>query len=85
MKASSKCPRVESSIGDASQPLPSGDPSTEEFVDPTTVVDSPPFSSSNTSLQRMLDIVMTIQVAHGQILVDVLAELQALCVDLANT
>ena len=38
MKASSKCPRVESSIGDASHPPPSGDPSTEEFFDPTTAV-----------------------------------------------
>ena len=39
MKASSKRPRVESSTGGASRPPPSGDPSTEEFVDPTAIVD----------------------------------------------
>ena len=32
----------------------------------------------------MLETVTTVQVTHGQILVDVLAELQALCVDLAS-
>ena len=32
----------------------------------------------------MLDTVMTIQATHGQILVDVLMELQALRVDLAS-
>ena len=83
MKASSKRPRVESSIG-ASRPLPSGDPSTKEFVDPTATVDPPPSSSSDASLRSMLDTVMTVQATHGQILVDVLAELQALRVDLAS-
>ena len=38
MKARSKRPRVESSKGDASWPPPSGDPSTEEFVDLTAAV-----------------------------------------------
>ena len=32
----------------------------------------------------MLETVTTVQVTHGQILVDVLAELQDLCVDLAS-
>ena len=84
MKASSKRPRVESSIGDASWPLPFGDPSVEEFVDPTTAVDPLPSASDDSSLRGMSETVMTIQVAHGQILVDVLAELQALHADLVS-
>ena len=38
MKASSKRPRVESSTGGTSRPPPFGDPSAEEFVDPTAIV-----------------------------------------------
>ena len=84
MKASSKCPRVESFTGDVSQPPPSGDPSAEEFVDPTIAVDPPPFASDDSSLQGMLETIMTVQAAHGQILVDLLAKLQALHADLAS-
>ena len=84
MKASSKCPRVDSSTGDASRPPPSGDQSTEEFVNPTVAVDPPPSASDDSSLRGMLETVMTIQAAYGQILVDVLAELQALRADLAS-
>ena len=82
LKASFKCPRVEFSLG-ASMP-PSGDPIAEEYVDPTTAVDPPPSSSSNSSIRSMLDTVMTVQAAHGQLLVDVLTKLQALRVDLAS-
>ena len=39
MKASSKRPHVESSLGVASHPPSSGDPTAEEFVNPTAVVD----------------------------------------------
>ena len=78
MKARSKRPRVESSKGDASWPPLSGDPSTEEFVDLTAAVDPLPSSLSDASLRSMLNTVMTVQAAHGQILVDVLEELQAL-------
>ena len=63
MKASSKRPKVESSTG-ASQPPTSGDPTTEEYVDPTAIVDPPP-SLSDVSLWSMLDIVMTVQMEHG--------------------
>ena len=58
LKASFKRPRVKSSIG--SPRPPSGDPTTEEFVDPTTIVDPLSSSSSDLSLRSMLDIVMTI-------------------------
>ena len=60
MKASSKRPRIESSTGDASRSLTSGDPTAEEYVDPTTVVDPLPSSSSDLSLQSMLDTIMTV-------------------------
>ena len=82
LKASSKHPRVKSSTG-ASMP-PSSDPTTEEYVDPTTAINPSPFSSNDASLHSMLDTVMTVQAAHGQILVDVLTELQALRADLAS-
>ena len=84
MKASSKRPRVESSTGAASHPPSSGDPTAEEFVDPTSAVDPPPSTSSDSSIWSMLDTVMTIQAAHGQLLVDVLTEFQALRMDLAS-
>ena len=66
-RASSKCPRVKSSIGDASRPL-SGDPSTKTYVDPTAAMDPPPSTSGDSSLRSMLDTVMTVQAAHGQLL-----------------
>ena len=74
MKVSSKRPRVESSTG-ASRPPTSGDPTTEEFVDPIVAVKPPTSSLSDDSLRSMLDTVMTVQVAHGQLLLDVLTEL----------
>ena len=77
LKASSKHPKVESSI-DASQPHTSGDPTTEEFVDPTVVVEPLTSSSSDASIRSMLDTVMTAQAVHGQLLLNVLIELQAL-------
>ena len=82
LKASFKCPRVEFSIG-ASMP-PSGDPIAEEYVDPTTAIDPPPSSSSDAFLQSMLDTILIVQVTHGQILVDMLTELQVLRPDLAS-
>ena len=75
MKASSKRLRVESSTGVASQPPSLGDPITEEYVDPTAAIDPPPSSLSDSSIRSMLDTVMTVQTAHGQILLDVLTKL----------
>ena len=83
MKASSKCPRVESSSG-AAPPPSSGDPTAEEYVDLTAVVDPPPSTLGDSSIRSMLDTVMTIQVAHGQLLVDVLTKLQALRVNFVS-
>ena len=54
LKASSKRPRVESSTS-ATRPSTSGDPTTEEFVDPTAVVEPLASSSSDSSLWSMLE------------------------------
>ena len=86
MRVSSKRPQVKSSTSAASQPPTSGDPTTKEYVDLAATVDpSSTSSSSDASLRSMLEIVMTIETAQGQILVDVLTELQALNDDLASS
>ena len=66
MRASLKRPRIESSSGVA-PPVPpfSGDPIAEEFVDPTATDAPPPSTSDDSSIRRMLDIVMTVQAVHG--------------------
>ena len=84
MRASSKRPRVETSTGVATQPPSSGDLFAEAYVDPTTVVDPPPSSSGDLSIWSMLDTIMTVRATHGQLLVDVLTEFQALRADLAS-
>ena len=84
MKASFKRPRVESSTGDASRPLPSSDPSAKAYVDPTTVVDPPLSTSSDSSLRAMLDNILIVQAVHGQILLDVLNEVVALRANLVH-
>ena len=83
MRASSKRPRVESSLGVAPPP-PSSDPAVDEFIDPTAAAVPLPSTSDDSSIHRMLDTVMIVQAAYGQLLVDVLRELQALLADLAS-
>ena len=77
MRGSSKCLKVESSS--SAPPLPpassSGDSTVDAFVDPTATANPPPSTSDDSSIRCMLDTVMTIQAAHGQLLVDVLTEL----------
>ena len=43
----------------------------------------PPTTSDDSDIQRTLDHVLTVQAAHGQILVDVLDEIRGLRVELA--
>ena len=43
----------------------------------------PPTTSDDSDIRRMLDHVLTVQAAHGQILVDVLDEIRGLCTELA--
>ena len=79
IRASSKRPRVKSSSGVPPPPPPfSGDLTADAYVDLTAVVDPLPSTSNDSSIRCMLDTVMTVQVTHGQLLVDVLTELQAL-------
>ena len=55
------------------------------YVDPTVAAAAPPPSTlDDSNIRCMLGIVMTIQVAHRQLLVDVLTKLQALRADLAS-
>ena len=76
MRASSKRHKVESFLGVAPPPPPSlGDPTAEKYVDLTTVAAPPPSTLDDSSIRRMLNTVITIQAAHGQLLVDVLTEL----------
>ena len=86
MRASSKHPRVESSSSAPPPPPPpsSGDSIADAFVNPTAAAAPPPFTSNDSSICRMLDTIMTVQVAHGQILVDVLTELEELRAKLAS-
>ena len=79
MRASSKHPRVDSSGVAPPPPSFTGDTTTEESVDPTAaaIVVPPPSTSNDSNIRRMLETVMTVQVAHGQILVDMLDELRA--------
>ena len=77
MRAISKRPHVESSSGVAPPPPPpsSDDPTAEEYVDLMIAVDPPPFTSGDSRIWSMLNTIMTIQVAHDQLLVDVLMKL----------
>ena len=85
-KASSKCPRVESSSS-APPPLPSsGDPTTAKYVNPTAAVDPPLTSSSSDAfLRSMLETTIIVQATQGHILVDVVVELQALRANLVSS
>ena len=87
MRASSKLSRVESSSVAPPPPSSTGDTTTKEFVDlaaaaATTV--PPPSTLDDLDIRRMLEIVMTIQVAHGQLLVDMLDEFRALRANLEH-
>ena len=73
MRASSKHLRVESSSGVAPPPpFSTGDTSTEASVDSTAATVPSPSTSDDSSILRLLETVMTIQAAHGQLLVDML-------------
>ena len=79
MRASSKHPRVEPSGVAPLPPSSIGDTTTAESVDPVAAVAvPPPFTSDDSDIRCMLETVMTVQAAHGQILVDILDEIRAL-------
>ena len=84
MRASSKCPKVESSSVAPPSPSSTSDPSTEAYVDPTAAASPPPSTLDDSGIRHMLETVMTIQAAHGRLLVDMLAQLQSLRANLAS-
>ena len=82
MRASSKCPRVESSGVIPPPSSSTGDTFAETYVDPAAAAVPPPFPSDDSDIRRTLETFMTVQAAHGQLLVDMLDELHALRADL---
>ena len=85
MRASFKRPKVESS--GVAPPLPSftGDTTAKESIDPAaTTAIRPPSTLDDSDIRCMLKTVMTVQVAYGQLLVDMLDEFCALQVDLEH-
>ena len=65
--------------------LPTGADVTGAFGAATVDADVPPLTTSDDSdIQRTLDHFLTIQAAHGQILMDVLDEIHALHTELAQ-
>ena len=64
MRTSSKQSKVESSGVAPPPPSSTGDTSTEASVNPTIAV-PPPSTSDDSDIRRTLEIVMTIQAAHG--------------------
>ena len=86
MRASSKRPRVEpSNVAPPPPPPPStGDATAEKHIDPAATNVPPSSTSDDSDNRRMLETVMTVQAAHGQILVDMLDDLHALRADLEH-
>ena len=69
----------------ASPPSPSsGDPADDEFIDSIVAAAPPPSTLEDSGIRRMSNTITTVQAAHGQLLVDVLMELQALHTELAS-
>ena len=86
MRESSKHPRVEPS---GTAPLPPSSTSTtsgEASAYPVGAAAAvpPPSTSNDFDIRRTLETVMTVQAAHGQLLVDMIDELRALRADLAH-
>ena len=82
MRASFKCPRVETSGVAPPPPSSTGDTMVEESVDPVVAIAATaiplPSTLDDLDIRRMLKTVMTVQAAHGPLLVDMLDELYAL-------
>ena len=87
MRESSKHPRVEPSGTAPPPPSSTGTTFGEVSADPVGAAAAavpPPFTSDNFDIRRTLETVMTVQAAHGQLLVDMLNELCALRADLGH-
>ena len=80
MRAGSTRPRVEPSGGVPPPPTSTGD-ALAEASGAAAAADTdvpPPTTSDDFNIRHTLDHVLTIQAAHGQILVDMLDEIRAL-------
>ena len=87
MRESSKCPRVEPYGTAPPPPSSTSTTSGEAFVDPVsgaTAAVPPPSTLDDFDIRRTLETVMIVPAAHGQLLVDLLAELHALQAYLAH-
>ena len=87
IRESSKRPRVKPSGTAPPPPSSTGTTSGEASADPVAAVIAAgplPSTSDDFDIRRTLETVMTVQAAHGQILVDMLDELRALRADLAH-
>ena len=84
MRESSKRPRVDPSGTAPPPPFSIGTTSGEASADPVGAVVPPPSTLDDFDIRCTLETVMTVQVTHGQILVDMLDELCALRADLAH-
>ena len=84
MRASSKRPRVETFGVAPPPPSSAGATSTKASVDPIAATIPPPSTSNDSNIRCMLETVMTVQMAYGQILVDMLDELHALLANLEH-
>ena len=88
MRASSERPKIESFGVAPPPPSFTGDTTAEESVDPVATVVAaavpPPSTSNDSDICRTLETVMTVQAAHGQLLVDMLNELRALRANLEH-
>ena len=82
MRASSKCPRVETSGVAPPPPSSTSNTMAEESVDLAATAVPPPSTSDDSDIRHMLETIMTVQAAHGQILVDMFDEFHALQADL---
>ena len=86
MRASSKHPRVDSSSVAPPPSSSTGDTSAEVSIDLTTAaaIVPPPSTSDDSDIHRILETIMTVQAAYGQILVDMLDEFRAMRADLEH-
>ena len=85
LRVGSMHPRSESSGAIPLPPSSTGADTAEASGATVAVADvPPPTTSGDSDIRRTLDHVLTVQAAHGQILVDVLEEIHALCAKLAQ-
>ena len=85
MRVAPSRPRSASSSAVPPPPSSTGDDDAEMSGAVAAGADVPPLTTSDDSnIRRTLDHVLTVQAAHGQILVDVLDEIRALRAELAQ-